>query len=425
MAASGRSEAEAKALFDGGVKLEIPFTTKIDSDFEPLVKELKQAVPGGNMKTRGYRATFRFFPGGRLHASKAAGFLRGRKKYIKLPVYSTFAEADGRKYRDAVAYAESNFRAPKPVPDDQRQRQARDARHDARVLSNDPTEARRRKEQQDQEATAAAGDAMKQQYKRKSTLRDPAPEKEEDPKAKQKRVDAVEQAAFGLPASVYSPPPKNAAERHHRAAIKKRLAQGSEAMDTLNNQIEALVAANQKLTDKKLDVTATTFGASGGGAEGGDGGGGGGGGGGAGSGPAHDGSSDAGDAQDADEAERTAAAQRKADALAELAFAALSDHQVDNLHLQIVSVMVVTRHFYAAWKTYCERVEHTPLGTPIERVPNVARAISKAQAEWAHDAARLVSEDCPGSTRLRGWFQHWLVHKSFKLPAPTTKAPSW
>jgi hypothetical protein len=207
-------------------------------------------------------------------------------------VYSTFAEADGRKYRDAVAYGESNFRSPKPVPDDQRQRQARDARHDARVLSNDPTEARRRKEQQDQEATAAAGDAMKQQYKRKSTLRDPAPEKEEDPKAKQKRVDAVEQAAFGLPASVYSPPPKNAAERHHRAAIKKRLAQGSEAMDTLNNQIEALVAANQKLTDKKLDVTATTFGASGGGAEGGGGAGGGGGGGGAGSGPAHDGSSD-------------------------------------------------------------------------------------------------------------------------------------
>ena len=125
MPASGRSEAEAKALFDGGVKLEIPFTTKIDSDFEPLVKELKQAVPGGNMKTRGYRATFRFFPGGRLHASKAAGFLRGRNKYIKLPVYSTFAEADGRKYRDAVAYGESNFRAPKPVPDDQRQRQAR------------------------------------------------------------------------------------------------------------------------------------------------------------------------------------------------------------------------------------------------------------------------------------------------------------
>ena len=70
MAASGRSEAEAKALFDGGVKLEIPFTTKIDSVFEPVVKELKQAVSGGNMKTRGYRATFRFFPGGRLKASK-------------------------------------------------------------------------------------------------------------------------------------------------------------------------------------------------------------------------------------------------------------------------------------------------------------------------------------------------------------------
>ena len=172
MAASGRSEAEAKALFDGGVKLEIPFTTKIDSVFEPVVKELKQAVSGGNMKTRGYRATFIFFPGGRLDASKKAGFSRGSsgagaKKYVKLSVYSTFVEADGRKYRDAVAYAESNFRAPKPkpVPDDQR------------------------KEQQDQEATAAA------EYKRKATLRHRAPEKEEDPKAKQKRVDAVEQAA--------------------------------------------------------------------------------------------------------------------------------------------------------------------------------------------------------------------------------------
>ena len=87
--------------------------------------------------------------------------------------------------------------------------------------------------------------------------------------------------------------------------------------------------------------------------------------------------------------------------------------------------MVVTRHFYAAWKTYCERVEHTPVDTPIERVPNVTRAIFKAHAEWAHDTARLVKDDCPGSKRLRGWFQYWLVHKSFKLPAPTTKAPSW
>ena len=107
---------------------------------------------------------------------------------------------------------------------------------------------------------------MKQQYKRKATLRD-RPLDKEDPKSKQKRVDEVEQAAFDLPASVFSPPPKNAAERHHRAAIKKRLAMGSEAMETLNNQIEALVAANQKLTDKKLDVTATTVGASGGGAK--------------------------------------------------------------------------------------------------------------------------------------------------------------
>ena len=49
----------------------------------------------------------------------------------------------------------------------------------------------------------------------------------------------------------------------------------------------------------------------------------------------------------------------------------------------------------------------------------------REHAEWAHDTARLVKDDCPGSKRLRGWFQHWLVHKSFKLPTPTTKAPSW
>ncbi len=130
MAASTRSEAEAQALFEGGVQLEIPFTTKIDSGVVPRVKEMKQSMPGGQMKTRGYRSTFKFFPGGQLDASKAAGFSRGGSrahphKYVSLDMYPTFAEADGRKYRDAVAYAESNFRAPKPVPDDQRQRQAR------------------------------------------------------------------------------------------------------------------------------------------------------------------------------------------------------------------------------------------------------------------------------------------------------------
>jgi hypothetical protein len=238
----------------------------------------------------------------------------------------------------------------------------------------------------DQAATAAAGDAMKQQYKRKATLRDRALDKE-DPK-------------YRLLCSAH----RLRTQQSGTIARQSKSDWPRAARPWTRSTTRSRRSANQKLSDKKLDVTATTVGASGGGAEGGGGRGGGGGGGGAGSGPAHDGSSDAGDAQDADEAERTAAAQRKADALAELAFAALTDHQVDNLHLQIVSVMVVTRHFYAAWKTYCERVEHTPVGTPIERLPNVTRAISPAglvsalarpevvQAPGAnHEGAKLVS----------------------------------
>ena len=116
MAASERSEAEAQALFDGGVKLAVPFTTKIDSDFVPRVKEVKRSMPGGKMKTRGYRATFKFFPGGQLDASKEAGFSRGggRKhptKYINLPEYPTFGETDGRKYRDVCRKTVSRAQA--------------------------------------------------------------------------------------------------------------------------------------------------------------------------------------------------------------------------------------------------------------------------------------------------------------------------
>ena len=69
----------------------------------------------------------------------------------------------------------------------------------------------------------------------------------------------------------------------------------------------------------------------------GGGGGGGGGGGSAGSGPPEDTDED-GDAQDAAAAQR---AEQRADGLAELAFAALTDNQVDKLYVQIVSVMAV------------------------------------------------------------------------------------
>jgi hypothetical protein len=101
MAASERLEAQAKEMFDGGVNLDVPFTTKIDGDFVPSVNELKKPMLGGNMKTVGYRATFRFFPG-RVQGS---WFSRGGKrkhphKYDKLPTYPTLVEADGRKYRD-------------------------------------------------------------------------------------------------------------------------------------------------------------------------------------------------------------------------------------------------------------------------------------------------------------------------------------
>ena len=55
-------EAQAKEMFDGGVDLDVPFTTKINGDFVPSVNELKKPMPGGNMKTVGYRRDIQILP---------------------------------------------------------------------------------------------------------------------------------------------------------------------------------------------------------------------------------------------------------------------------------------------------------------------------------------------------------------------------
>ena len=103
----------------------------------------------------------------------------------------------------------------------------------------------------------------------------------------------------------------------------------------------------------------------------------------------------------------------------QLAFAALTDNQVDKLHVQIVSVIAVCRHFHAVWKAYNALVEATGVSTRFPALPTLTKAMLKTVAEWKHDAV------CPGATCLRGWFKHWHISMTFTLPAESTTAPTW
>ena len=109
------------------------------------------------------------------------------------------------------------------------------------------------------------------QYQCKETLRNRPSRTEDQPKAKQKRVDQLEQQLFDLPDSLYSEAPRSREEQRHLREVKQRMAIGNERMATLDEQIEALVAANKKLNDKKIDVTVTEEAEAGGGGAGGSG----------------------------------------------------------------------------------------------------------------------------------------------------------
>ncbi len=94
-----------------------------------------------------------------------------------------------------------------------------------------------------------------------------------------------------------------------------------------------------------------------------------------------------GDAQDAAAAER---AEQRADGLLGLAFAALTDNQGGKLHVQIVSVMAVCRHFHAAWKAYdaprgSNRCQYAISGQ-ADADQGVARDCHRVEARWSAPA---------------------------------------
>jgi hypothetical protein len=59
---------------------------------------------------------------------------------------------------------------------------------------------------------------------------------EDQPKAKQKRLDQVEQQLFDLPDSLYSEAPKSRGEQRHLREVKQRITIGNERMATLDDR---------------------------------------------------------------------------------------------------------------------------------------------------------------------------------------------
>jgi hypothetical protein len=138
--ASERTEDEARVvLFVGGVNGDVPLTAKICSQYGPVVDCVRERSPDGSYKIAGYRLKFKFYPRGRMHAGKAAGFSRGDGKHnlMSLKHYQTATEAEARKYRDVIAFIESNCRIPKTkTPNEQQQQQQRADRKAARNSRN-------------------------------------------------------------------------------------------------------------------------------------------------------------------------------------------------------------------------------------------------------------------------------------------------